>query len=748
MRLPDPNPRSSRSSGLLLGAVCLLVFTLAGAMPVSAQCGPNDFVTVRRGNFECNRQPFRFVGANHREMVHLWPALFGFGGQTAEGASQVLYDQFTAAEEMGVTVMRVYLPREEKGRADFTSLAEYHRFLGDHLEMLMSFATEQNPTAVNNPGLIDYQSFRPGAPPAPSMKFLVSLTDSIYDPTKGGFTNAILKDDLAAYPATGGLQFLDFQWYRADRRGEFLNYEDNYKPLAEYIVNRFKDDPRIFAWELGNEIKAYNTTDMRDFVRDMAGTIKRLDRNHLITSGFISACHAANIDPMLPCTQRVARTLYQPLDFGSVHMYNNEWNNPPCENCTGYLGQDVDMGFYFNAEFPYIVGELGFSTPAGSDPGFPGGTWYFDEGPITFESNRTEPRTNNIFWTLNALYEHKEADGVFPWAFFAGMDGANFSIDGARGMDQVAPAHSADWDGLFAVYQCRAWSLDASNRGLGKIDLAIQRIEWNNVSRPGQAAQVGDRIRFQVHVCNAGDVATDQGVGLSLFLDNNGANPVILESIGQAFTSENLSPGHVDTIELEWTAVDPNTLDSRLFGANTVAVGLVDDVNRYPSEITEANNGFAFSFPIQGGVACSVSLINPSFENPVISPPWSRVNSMPGWTGPVDIHRVPDLPASDGAQVVDLNQNGTGYIQQTFSTVPGQLYRVRFYHGVNYHCTSSARFSVDIDSGSIGTFTGNATPVEASATFTATGSSTTLRFRSLSGGCGASTIDHVRVSCQ
>ena len=46
-------------------------------------------------------------------------------------------------------------------------------------------------------------------------------------------------------------KYLDHEWYEH-------GYKDNYLPFVEYIVKRFKDHPRIFAWELGNELKARN----------------------------------------------------------------------------------------------------------------------------------------------------------------------------------------------------------------------------------------------------------------------------------------------------------------------------------------------------------------------------------------------------------------------------------------------------------------------------------------------------------
>lgn len=144
------------------------------------------------------------------------------------------------------------------------------------------------------------------------------------------------------------------------------------------------------------------------------------------------------------------------------------------------------------------------------------------------------------------------------------------------------------------------------------------------------------------------------------------------------------------------------------------------------------------------GLAAADLLTNGGFEEPAITGPWSRLNNIPGWTGSFDLHR--DLPAADGAQVVDINQNSQGWIAQTFATASGAQYELRFSHGVNYYCQSSALFAVEIDGVELGRFTTGRELQEKSLSFTAADSETELRFRSLSGGCGATTIDNVSVT--
>jgi len=199
-------------------------------------------------------------------------------------------------------------------------------------------------------------------------------------------------------------------------------------------------------------------------------------------------------------------------------------------------------------------------------------------------------------------------------------------------------------------------------------------------------------------------------------------------------TFDVVAPGTMYEIELAFR-VPPDAQPGTIEGAVHLRTGPRTYASPLPVEITI----------IEPPGDCVV-LVNPSFEEPVVSWPYGRFNSIPGWDGPIDIH--PDLPTSDGSQVVDLNQDDFGYLRQIITTTPGTLYTVSWAQGVNLHCAQFAELSVDIDGSSIGIFDSTVTPVYKSATFVATGTSTELMFRSLTGGCGGATIDDVSITCQ
>jgi hypothetical protein len=151
------------------------------------------------------------------------------------------------------------------------------------------------------------------------------------------------------------------------------------------------------------------------------------------------------------------------------------------------------------------------------------------------------------------------------------------------------------------------------------------------------------------------------------------------------------------------------------------------------------------------------TVMNQSFEMPVLDAGQAyrrmtyenEATTLTGWQGPVDLHSGTDLVAH-GAQIVDLNQTDSGYVETSFTTPAETECLVRFYHGVNHHCTQTATFDVKIDGVTARSFTSTYDPAALrrdSVRFHTSGTSTTLRFESTTHGCGAATIDDVSVSC-
>ncbi|AVA15418.1 MULTISPECIES: choice-of-anchor C family PEP-CTERM protein [unclassified Sphingopyxis] len=161
--------------------------------------------------------------------------------------------------------------------------------------------------------------------------------------------------------------------------------------------------------------------------------------------------------------------------------------------------------------------------------------------------------------------------------------------------------------------------------------------------------------------------------------------------------------------------------------------------------------------------ANAASLINGSFENgtPSIGSfttvAGGNSTAINGWvvTGNSVDYIGSYWAAQDGNRSIDLNGNGQGGIQQTFTTVVGQLYNISFWLAGNQDgapVTKSVRVGAG-DTTSIFTFdtTGTSRPANMgwknyNFQFAATSTTTTLSFQSLDATSFGASLDNVSVS--
>jgi endo-1,4-beta-mannosidase len=147
-------------------------------------------------------------------------------------------------------------------------------------------------------------------------------------------------------------------------------YCPQYLSLVDHIVGKFKGETRILAWEIGNELKVDpdHTPGIgkREFVafnHFVAERIKRLDPNHLVTTGMKSTQHPHMIDD-----RDLAERLYNGrrangtrlIDFVTIHSYVDP-NEPEVER----RGFELDARLARALGMPIIVEETGVNRQAG-----------------------------------------------------------------------------------------------------------------------------------------------------------------------------------------------------------------------------------------------------------------------------------------------------------------------------------------------------------------------------------------------
>jgi hypothetical protein len=383
----------------------LLIFfaLLMYAGMLQAQC----YVTRSGNGFSYMGAPYKFVGVNLRGTHYL---------TNAEIDAQI-----QKAVDMKASVIRIFLLNKDKSNTEI-------------MNALNNFLNRVE--AKNN-----------------RMKVLVSLMHAYNEGWGIGF---YLKEDAPYY---NGMD-LKPDWFRGP-------FRTHYKPFVKEVVSNFRHDPRIFGWEIGNELHTVNASEMLTFAYEMGELIKSSGARQMVSTGFISASHAINetLDPItaLQYVYQSWNGRTSPFDFGNIHSYNLEHLNPVTESCSGAnaLGkQHYDINWFVNNNFPYIVGEIGF---AGALKGEYGCKVY--DSNCTWEGtvipSAATNRKNALSATLTKFFNNKSADGILQWGLMTGgVD--NGQGDKCYGIDDLF--HS-DFTDVFNLYVSWGSTLPAGGAG-------------------------------------------------------------------------------------------------------------------------------------------------------------------------------------------------------------------------------------------------------------------------------------------
>ncbi|MCJ1263424.1 hypothetical protein MMC22_003294 [Lobaria immixta] len=108
-----------------------------------------------------------------------------------------------------------------------------------------------------------------------------------------------------------------------------------YKNYISFIVNRYKDSPAIFAWELCNEPRCHGcaTSVITNWASDISSFIKSLDPTHMVAlgdegwfaPGYGDGSYAYSGSEGVDFIQNLA---IPTLDYGTVHLYPDQWGYP------------------------------------------------------------------------------------------------------------------------------------------------------------------------------------------------------------------------------------------------------------------------------------------------------------------------------------------------------------------------------------------------------------------------------------
>jgi hypothetical protein len=330
-----------------------------------------------------NGESFRFVGVNLRGLIHYGDPTFVRTTESRDGDRQ---NQLNQARNIGARVVRVVIAGRNLSKEEVDN-------------RLQRALNEANP---------------PGQSP---LLFVVAFTDVHFNDT---------------FLTING----DDQFYDGMLKERFYeqDFRVNYLPFVEHIVTRFREDRRILAWELGNELKARPDIFV-NFAEAVSNRIFELDAFHLITTGIINLGSLSFDYDNLPA--RNPYTLPN-IDFGTIHFYKSNDNGHCFQNAAP---EEAD---FVQAELDRVPREIAAARAANR--------------PVIIEEfgccSGDRAETTRDFMTRHF---NDGVAGFLQWGFMA-AGGSPDTGDGDHrwGMDREL---HGDYDALAAAYQQQAVAL-------------------------------------------------------------------------------------------------------------------------------------------------------------------------------------------------------------------------------------------------------------------------------------------------
>lgn len=299
-----------------LGLAIFLSGCLAGCLktPDRYAASSLDVKTNPAANFELDGQPFCFVGSNNYYLAYK--------------AHPMVDDVLASAQGMGIRVMRIW-GFIDRGSLDNTAV----------------------PAVDTDSGIKDgfwFQYWDPVAKKPAYNDGANGLVGLDYALAKAEQTNVKIVIVLTNnWKDFGGMDQYN-AWYGHTAHHEFYTSADTkqaYKDWVSHLISRkntitgrlYRDDPTIFAWELGNEPRCkgsgaaspgWTNSTIVDWAGEMSRYIKSLDPNHMVAVGDEGFMNGGGEHWTYKANDGVdhqALTALPAVDYGTFHMYPEDW---------------------------------------------------------------------------------------------------------------------------------------------------------------------------------------------------------------------------------------------------------------------------------------------------------------------------------------------------------------------------------------------------------------------------------------
>jgi mannan endo-1,4-beta-mannosidase len=266
-----------------------------------------DFVSVKNNHFEINGHPYYYLGTNFWYGANL-------GGKREGGDIDRLIRELDRLRAMGITNLRIMGgsegPDTEPYRMTPSLQFEPHMYnnnVFDGLDMLLDEMKKRNMRAVVC--LNNFWNWSGGM-----AQYLVwaGAADSIPYPPP--------------HPGGDWGKFQDFvsQFYSNKKAVALFNDHVEFVLNRENSISgvRYKNDPTIMAWELANEPRGVKNVDaFLMWINNTAELIKKVDHNHLVTTGSEGKTSSPTSG-----TDLAKDHASKNIDYATIHIWVQNWN--------------------------------------------------------------------------------------------------------------------------------------------------------------------------------------------------------------------------------------------------------------------------------------------------------------------------------------------------------------------------------------------------------------------------------------
>lgn len=393
----------------------------------------SNFVQVKDGHFVRDGKPYYYVGTNF-----WYGAILGSEGQG--GNRERLCKELDKMKEMGIDNLRILVGSDGK----------------------RGVKTKVEPTLQEAPGVyndtilagLDYLLMEMG-----KRKMLAVLYLNNSWEWSGGYGYYLEQAGLGQAPRPnedGYPAFMNFVAKYASCEKALQLFYDYVKFILtrtnRYTKKKYKDDPTIMSWQIGNEPRAFSKEQLPAFEKwlgEASKLIRSLDKNHLISIGSEGKW---GCEGELNCWERICAD--KNVDYCNIHLWPYNWSwarkdhlqedlGISCKNTKEYIDEHLEVCGRIRK--PLVMEEFGYPR----------------DGFSFSTSSTTEARDGYYKYVFSLVGDNAASGGYFAGCNFWGWGGfANPKHEQWQVGDDYTGDPAQEAQGLNSVFSTDKSTLD------------------------------------------------------------------------------------------------------------------------------------------------------------------------------------------------------------------------------------------------------------------------------------------------